>query len=971
MSQSVPFDQFKLTWLHLSDIHFGHGRHHASAERDDVLEALLEDLLDLRDRDQIPPVDQVVVSGDIAFSGGALSAAEYDDARRYLLRVGDRLRLGPDAILVVPGNHDVDRRVAAEDDDVRRMLAELRAGRPVEEALASPRDSERLMSRFGAYHAFAQNFGAGLEETDGPHPLYWSTVIDARDDLRVRIAGGNSALLCQGDDDEGKLQLGLRQLREILEPGGTHDVSVLLTHHPLDWMRDAPEAEARIERWADLHLCGHVHQPESQSRSRGGGSRLVRIQAGATHEYDTGADRGTGSFTYSVTSLYTDPQGSVWARIWPRRWVPSRVTFRVDPEAVPDGHLYVDHRIREPRRAPETSTAAAAERADALGRLWKASERSVRRIGARRTAYPLDMSIGELHRRGLYVEAGLSDLSDRSRRLTLESLCTAVQADQSVLLLGEPGSGKSVTSYAVLEELRRRRVPALALRPSDLPEVLSDSGVSELTLTLKQAATEELGGIVLVVDGLDEGLGEFDTSMDLAHLLHRLRDRYRLVVTCRRREFEDQLARFVEGSTFDRIVSLNEWSLENQFTDFVSRLVAAGLLDSTDVLDAVRNSPALATLARRPLYARMLTFLGSQDVLSVQTLVGLYGEYMDKLSAASDVALQGAGCVLSTTSQEVWTRAAWFIFSKGLLIEERFSLHAVGKMLSADLDVQPRCLSRALSQLCDQWRVAGRVWARFVHYSFFEYLVARYYLEQVNEAVLRGSAADLADMLGLDLTPEIRHFLADELRAVGTVKLTMALVSAYQETKVLPMGLAKQRTTGNLIAYLLSRSAPDAAAALRQLLADEQDMFLQQSLLWGLCHLGDEDALERFIAESRGSAQWRAWNRGYLMYYYGDLDRREDPPFIDTDRTQSWGRTRERSLALMSAPRYTTAIDARRRYLDLYSLYDYAVWRNEKLTAQDGAVAERVLASLWQDRSIGGTLLQELQAMHAAATEAG
>jgi hypothetical protein len=367
----------------------------------------------------------------------------------------------------------------------------------------------------------------------------------------------------------------------------------------------------------------------------------------------------------------------------------------------------------------------------------------------------------------------------------------------------------------------------------------------------------------------------------------------------------------------------------------------------------------------------MLTFLGSQGVLSVQSLVDLYGEYMDKLSAASDTALQSAGCDVTATSQEVWIRAAWFIFAKGLLIEERFSLNAVGKMLSADLDVQPRCLSRALSQLCDQWRVAGRVWARFVHYSFFEYLVARYYLEQVNQAVLRGSAGDLADMLALDLTPEIRHFLADELRAVGTVKLTMALVSAYQETKVLNMSLAKQRTTGNLIAYLLSRSAPEADAALRQLLESEQDMFLKQSLLWGLCHLGDEEALERYAAESRRSAEWRAWNRGYLMYYYGDLDRREDPPYIDTDRARGWGRTRERSLAFMSTSSYTSTISPQRRYLDLYSLYDYALWRNEKLAVEDSHVASRVLSSLWTDPVIGGSLLQELQAMHATTTEVG
>jgi hypothetical protein len=69
----------------------------------------------------------------------------------------------------------------------------------------------------------------------------------------------------------------------------------------------------------------------------------------------------------------------------------------------------------------------------------------------------------------------------------------------------------------------------------------------------------------------------------------------------------------------------------------------------------------------------------------------------------------------------------------------------------------------------------------------------------------------------------------------------------------------------------------------------------------------------------------------------------------------------------MSAPGYNRTIKAQRRYLDLYSLYDYALWRDEKLPAQDTTVAEGVLAALWDETGIAGSLLHELQAMHAAA----
>ncbi len=147
--------------------------------------------------------------------------------------------------------------------------------------------------------------------------------------------------------------------------------------------------------------------------------------------------------------------------------------------------------------------------------------------------------------------------------------------------------------------------------------------------------------------------------------------------------------------------------------------------------------------------------------------------------------------------------------------------------------------------------------------------------------------------------------------------------------------------------------------------ASTRPRFLLQSLLWGLCRLGDEEALTRFVRELRASAEWRAWNRGYLMYYYGDIDRRTDPPYVDTDRGRGWSRTRERSIDLMSASGYLDQMPAQRRYLDLYVLYDYAVWRGELLSGAAARVARDSLAALWADQRVEGSQLLELQAMHA------
>jgi hypothetical protein len=596
--------------------------------------------------------------------------------------------------------------------------------------------------------------------------------------------------------------------------------------------------------------------------------------------------------------------------------------------------------------------------------LWAASERSARRLGARRTAYPLDLSIAELHKRGLYIPATFSDLAGNMASLEVGHLATKIEDGSSVLILGEPGSGKSVAAYALLDRVRQH-APAIAARVSELRTALDATAPgTDLAMALHDSGPKGDLRPVLVVDGLDETLGEFDSSAELSELLRQLSERFSMVVTCRRREFEDNLAPSIDSGAFDSIYSIDTWTLEGQFTEFVDRLVTSGLLESDQLLDVIRSSPDLARMVVRPLYARMLTFLGQDGLSAVSNVSSLYAEYIDKLAAASDVALAGAGCRMSVRSSEIWIEAAWQIFSRNMLQEDRFGFNAVTALFKDAFDEQLRCLSRALSQICDQWRAGGRVRGRFVHYSFFEYLVSRYYVRQLNEALSTGAGA-LMECLGIDPSPEIRHFVVAELRETQGPGLTDVLEEAYVRLRGSAVGTPRTRTTGNLIAYLLSRAAGDGRTSLRRLLDGEDDMFLQQSILWGLCHLGDNDALTRFVRETRTSAQWRAWNRGYVMYYYGDIDRYAEPPYVDADRRRSWGRTRERSIVLMSDAGYRETVAAQRRFLDLYLLYDYAVWRGETLTNEDAQVAREALEALWAEPAIDGSLLHELQAMHA------
>ncbi len=152
MSDPKPArSDFTLTWLHLADLHVGVDSGH---DRTEMLAALADDVRRLPAG--VPPIDQVIVSGDVAFSGGAHDAAEYQRADAFLRTLCKALGLGTDSVLMVPGNHDVDRTIAVGDDDVRRWVDELRTrGRPLDEAIAGDRDRLRLSVRMRRYLAFA------------------------------------------------------------------------------------------------------------------------------------------------------------------------------------------------------------------------------------------------------------------------------------------------------------------------------------------------------------------------------------------------------------------------------------------------------------------------------------------------------------------------------------------------------------------------------------------------------------------------------------------------------------------------------------------------------------------------------------------------------------------------------------------------------------------------------------------------
>lgn len=324
-------------WIHVSDIHFGHGDAGHGWDQKMVLDRLVQDLPEVI-KQGAPRPDAILVTGDVAFSGAGRSPDEYQRAEVWLLQMAAAVGLGPDRIFMVPGNHDVNRRVDAK-LSIGTLVDALRDGKiPLDTVLADPEARDLLGSRMSKYLELAARFAPALP------PLFWVQPLQGRGGLKVRLCGLNTALLSRDDTDQGKLQLGKQQLDMVALPAAAPgELVIVLTHHPLRaWLSDGKNAEEWIHSSAHLHLSGHVHEAESAEVRKGVGTHFVHITAGAAH----GEKSEAASHGYNFAAVVAGADGRLGLRTWPRRWSEKGASFRLDFEAVNDGERFAYHQLR-------------------------------------------------------------------------------------------------------------------------------------------------------------------------------------------------------------------------------------------------------------------------------------------------------------------------------------------------------------------------------------------------------------------------------------------------------------------------------------------------------------------------------------------------------------------------------------------------------------------------------------------------
>jgi predicted MPP superfamily phosphohydrolase len=433
-----------LGWLHLSDIHLlnAHGWRDNS-----ILRSLKEDIAAQKQAGRV--VDFVVVTGDIAFGakGGEKLVDQYEAARQFFDDVLARCGLGQDRLFLVPGNHDIDRKLVPE------MLTEyLRSPKRDITAInqlvqdRKPEFTQALL-RLQAYQTFIEQNYPHLLPLD---PLLGFTHLLAIGPWKIALSGLNSAWTCVDNFDTGQMWLaGQTQLEyqherlATLLAGDKPDLRLALIHHPLACLHPSEEKTMRasIENSFDLLLHGHAHDAWVKPGSIPGHSV---ISAGAA------TAETAGEFGYNWVEIGSDG-GKVFLHRYDEAgagWAMQTVSGRA-PEGV---WALPNTRLPEPAKTAHTPSNAAIPTNTATSNLNDSTALPEGFADARSTPEQLaQLVFGRLSVNTRYQESNSRE--HYFRRTSDEQLSQLLAERRWVLVEGHPLAGKTRAVFEALRQL--------------------------------------------------------------------------------------------------------------------------------------------------------------------------------------------------------------------------------------------------------------------------------------------------------------------------------------------------------------------------------------------------------------------------------------------------------------------------------------------------------------------------------------
>ena len=319
------------SWLHLSDIHF-------QPVVDTFNDALFRESLPDYLRAINPQCDTLILSGDYRYAPKK-TQTNPEDVVNYIKLITSLLHINDKRVIMVPGNHDLDRSKTRE-YKINGIRGEYKANIGTIDAGVIG----ELGKDFDFYSTIRESFPKSLQ-VNGANP---HNIVDMGS---CRLLLLNTAIVAGLDDDENHIIIGCKYLTELLDKAGIQKPIIAIGHHGLNMYENTERKE--VAHYFDsqgvrLYLCGHEHDNGTSQFGDSG----KQVNVGCMKQGDDQVIAG-----FSVGKLYDTGDVEIQMHKWDRdnkAWIEDKPCDKVFNQLYPESSQEGEEDARAKQKIAKT-----------------------------------------------------------------------------------------------------------------------------------------------------------------------------------------------------------------------------------------------------------------------------------------------------------------------------------------------------------------------------------------------------------------------------------------------------------------------------------------------------------------------------------------------------------------------------------------------------------------------------------------
>lgn len=236
-------------WVHLSDLHF------RSLQDSGFNSTELKEKLPLYLRSRIQNADALIITGDYRYAPDREENPQ--NVGDFIRKIAEELKLGPEKIFLVPGNHDLDRS-EIRSDVIRRVRNAYSSG----QGTFSAERLKRLQEDFSFFDELCKVVYGTDKQVASAYPHCLISL------EHCNLLMLNTALTAGLEDegrvnDEHNLLLGSNHLAAVVHDIKNENPTIAVGHHGLKFL-EGNEYNTCVtflnDKGIRLYLCGHEHK---------------------------------------------------------------------------------------------------------------------------------------------------------------------------------------------------------------------------------------------------------------------------------------------------------------------------------------------------------------------------------------------------------------------------------------------------------------------------------------------------------------------------------------------------------------------------------------------------------------------------------------------------------------------------------------------------------------------------------------